>query len=237
VTAPQAAADIVHGVMKKLVELSVEGAKVLDLCVKGDELLEEGTGAVYNKAVKGVKVPKGACARRPDCVRSRRASPGQASRSRRASPSTTPSRTFRRSRACPRRPSRPPRARADARRRSDPQSEIVLAAGDVVKLHLGAHIDGFAAVSAETLVVGASAEAPATGRKADAVRAAWTAAEAAMRAIKVGAKNWAVTDAVGKAAAAWDCKPVEGASSRARRSSTHADRAAQACSRASRRRT
>ena len=46
--------------MKKLVEKSVEGASVLELCLEGDKLLEEGTGAVYNKAVKGVKVPKGA---------------------------------------------------------------------------------------------------------------------------------------------------------------------------------
>ena len=45
--------------MKKLIEHSVEGAKILDLCVKGDELLEEGTGAVFNKPVKGVKVNKG----------------------------------------------------------------------------------------------------------------------------------------------------------------------------------
>lgn len=31
-----------------------------------------------------------------------------------------------------------------------------------------------------------------------------------MRLIKVGNKNWAVTDAVAKVAQAWDCKPVEG---------------------------
>lgn len=55
----QIAADIVHTVMKKLVELSVEGTKVLDLCVEGDRLIEQGTGAVYNKPVKGVKVSKG----------------------------------------------------------------------------------------------------------------------------------------------------------------------------------
>jgi hypothetical protein len=46
--------------MKKLIELSVEGAKVIDLCVEGDKLIEKGTGVVYNKAVKGVKVNKGA---------------------------------------------------------------------------------------------------------------------------------------------------------------------------------
>ena len=55
----QTAAEIVHNVMKKLIELSVEGAKVIDLCVEGDKLLEQGTGAVYNKSVKGAKVPKG----------------------------------------------------------------------------------------------------------------------------------------------------------------------------------
>ena len=32
---------------------------MLDLCIEGDRLLEEGTGAVYNKSVKGVKVSKG----------------------------------------------------------------------------------------------------------------------------------------------------------------------------------
>lgn len=45
--------------MKKLIELSVEGAKVIDLCLEGDKLIESGTGAVYNKSVKGVKVNKG----------------------------------------------------------------------------------------------------------------------------------------------------------------------------------
>lgn len=93
---------------------------------------------------------------------------------------------------------------------SDPLSSQTLAKGDVVKLHVGAHIDGFAAVSAETLVVGASASEPVTGRKADVLKAAWTAAEAAMRLVKIGNKNWAVTDAVSKIAANWDCKPVEG---------------------------
>lgn len=48
--------------VKKLVSLAVEGAKVLDLCVEGDKLIEAGTGAVYNKPVKGVKVSKGASA-------------------------------------------------------------------------------------------------------------------------------------------------------------------------------
>jgi hypothetical protein len=80
----------------------------------------------------------------------------------------------------------------------------------MVKLHIGAQIDGFAAISAETIVVGATPEAPVTGRRADVLKAAWHAAEIAMRTIKVGNKNWAVTEVVGKVASAWDCKPVEG---------------------------
>lgn len=47
-----------HQATKKLVELIVEGAKVYDLCVEGDKLIEQGTGAVYNKGGKG-KVSKG----------------------------------------------------------------------------------------------------------------------------------------------------------------------------------
>jgi len=94
---------------------------------------------------------------------------------------------------------------------SDPLSEQKLAKGDVVKIHLGAHIDGFAAISAETIVVGATLESPVTGRRADALRAAWAAAEIAMRLVRVGNKNSQVSEAVSKVAAAWDCKPVEGA--------------------------
>lgn len=81
-----------------------------------------------------------------------------------------------------------------------------------MKIHIGAHIDGFAAVTAETIVVGATAENPVTGRRADVLKAAYTAAEVAMRLIKVGGKNWAVTEAVGKVAAVWECKAVEGRS-------------------------
>ena len=94
---------------------------------------------------------------------------------------------------------------------SDPSSNQTLAKGDVVKIHLGAHIDGYAAVSAETLVVGASAEEPVTGAKADVIQAAWHAAEVVQRLVKVGNKNWQVTDAVNKVAAAFGCKAVEGA--------------------------
>ncbi|KZV73012.1 proliferation-associated protein 1 [Peniophora sp. CONT] len=172
ITKYKTAGDIVNSVIKALVPKLVEGAKVIDLCVEGDKLLEEGTRGVYNKAVKGVKVPKGIAFPTSISVNNTVAH---------FSPLA-----------------------------SDPSADLTLAKDDVVKLHLGAHIDGFAAVSAETIVVGASAEEPVTGRRADVLKAAYTAAEAAMRLIKVGNKNWQVTETVAKVAAAWDAKPVEG---------------------------
>lgn len=87
---------------------------------------------------------------------------------------------------------------------------LTLAKEDVVKIHAGAQIDGFASVSAETLVVGATAENPVTGPRADAIKAAWTAAEICQRLIKVGEKNWTVTDAISKIALAFGAKPIEG---------------------------
>ena len=68
--------------------------------------------------------------------------------------------------------------------RSEP--DVLLKKGDVVKIDLGAHIDGFVAVSAYTTVVGATAENPATGRAADAVLAAYNASQVALRLLKPG---------------------------------------------------
>ena len=96
--------------------------------------------------------------------------------------------------------------------RSDPLASAALAKDDVVKIHIGAHIDGFASVAAETIIVGATEQAPATGRRADVVKAAWTAAEAAMRLIKVGEKNYGVTEAINKVSKVWNCHAVEGLS-------------------------
>jgi len=79
--------------------------------------------------------------------------------------------------------------------------------GDLLKIDLGCHIDGFIAVAAHTIVVGG---APVTGRKADVMLAAWTAAEAALRLMQPGKKNTEVTDAIAKAASAYQCNAVEG---------------------------
>ena len=58
--------------------------------------------------------------------------------------------------------------------------------GDMVKIDLGAHIDGFIAVVAHTVVVGSSKDNKVKGRAADAIMAAHLASEAALRLVKPG---------------------------------------------------
>ncbi|CAJ2659717.1 unnamed protein product [Trifolium pratense] len=85
--------------------------------------------------------------------------------------------------------------------------ETVFEEGDVVKIDLACHIDGFIAAVAHTHVL---QERPVTGRAADVIAAANTAAEVALRLVKPGKKNQDVTDAIQKVAAAYDCRIVEG---------------------------
>uniref|UniRef100_A0A804UGR2 ERBB-3 BINDING PROTEIN 1 n=1 Tax=Zea mays TaxID=4577 RepID=A0A804UGR2_MAIZE len=85
--------------------------------------------------------------------------------------------------------------------------DAVLEENDMVKIDMGCHIDGFIAVVAHTHVI---ANGPVTGRAADVLAAANTAAEVAMRLVRPGKKNKDVTEAIQKVAAVYDCKIVEG---------------------------
>lgn len=91
--------------------------------------------------------------------------------------------------------------------RDDP---LALAAGDLVKVDLGVHIDGYLATAAHSFVLGA----PAAGRAADAIAACYTAAECVARLVRPGFSTAAVTDAVGRAAAQFGCRAVAGTASR-----------------------
>ena len=62
---------------------------------------------------------------------------------------------------------------------------MVLQDGDVVKIDMGAHIDGFIAVVAHTIIV-SDGKSKITGKKADALIAAHLCAEAALRLVKPG---------------------------------------------------
>lgn len=88
-------------------------------------------------------------------------------------------------------------------------NDVSLKSGDLVKLELGTHVDGYVAISATSFVVGATKDAPATGKKADVILAAYYGAEAAIRTLKVGTAGQTVADTVLKTTAEYQCKPVE----------------------------
>eukprot|EP00475_Leptophrys_vorax_P036434 TRINITY_DN61570_c0_g1_i1.p1 TRINITY_DN61570_c0_g1~~TRINITY_DN61570_c0_g1_i1.p1 ORF type:complete len:391 (+),score=70.38 TRINITY_DN61570_c0_g1_i1:284-1456(+) len=88
--------------------------------------------------------------------------------------------------------------------------ETVLANGDMVKIDLATHIDGFIATAAHTLLVQEDAAAPITGKAADVIAAATTAAEVALRLVRPGKHNKEVTEALEKVAAAYGVHVVEG---------------------------
>eukprot|EP00842_Homolaphlyctis_polyrhiza_P005429 jgi/Hompol1/5888/HPOL_002602-RA len=93
---------------------------------------------------------------------------------------------------------------------SDREAAISLAVGDVVRIQLGAHVDGYIATVAHSLVVGASKSSPVDGRKADVLHAAHSAAQAALHLIAVGETTTKVSDTISKITKQFDCKPVEG---------------------------
>lgn len=79
--------------------------------------------------------------------------------------------------------------------------------GDIVKIDLGCHIDGYITLAAHTVLVGSST---ITGKTADAVQACHAAVEGALRKIKVGATNQEVTATVDAIAKSFGIEPLHG---------------------------
>lgn len=92
--------------------------------------------------------------------------------------------------------------------KSDP--DYTIKDGDLLKIDIGCHVDGYIAVSAHTFVVGASKDNKVKGRKADVILAAYNAAEAALRLLKPKSHNYEITEVIEKVATSFKCKPVEG---------------------------
>ncbi|KAJ3214884.1 putative metalloprotease arx1 [Dinochytrium kinnereticum] len=88
----------------------------------------------------------------------------------------------------------------------------VLKLGDVVKVELGVHIDGYVANLAHTTVLNPRSDQPITGKTADVICAAYYAAEAALRLVRYGARSTDVIEAINQVAAAFNVHPVEGTS-------------------------
>jgi len=91
-----------------------------------------------------------------------------------------------------------------------PEESLTLEEGDVVKINMGVHIDGFIADAATTFILGATAENPASGKKADVILAAKQAIDAAVRKIRVGETNLTLTETIARVAAAYGVNSVEG---------------------------
>lgn len=92
--------------------------------------------------------------------------------------------------------------------RSD--KEVVFNEGDLVKVDLGAHIDGFVAVCAYSFVIGASKDSKIKDRRADAILAAYNSTEAVLRKLKQEVKNDDVTEVIQKVSESFQCQPIQG---------------------------
>nr|WCZ58698.1 proliferation-associated protein 2G4 [Seculamonas ecuadoriensis] len=91
-----------------------------------------------------------------------------------------------------------------------PSDATALNAGDLVKIDLGVHADGFPVIAAQTFVIGHDAANPITGRQADVIAAAYVAADAAVRLLKPGNKSTDIPRIAGKVAESFQCHLVEG---------------------------
>lgn len=87
-----------------------------------------------------------------------------------------------------------------------PDDSTKLKTEDLVKIELGAHIDGFAASAGHTIVVGGKA----TGKAADVLLAAYDAFLAATRSIKEGSLNQEVTAKIAAVCAEYEVEPMQG---------------------------
>jgi curved DNA binding protein len=79
---------------------------------------------------------------------------------------------------------------------------------------LGVHIDGYIAVAAQTFAVpataGNAATTPISGRAADAYAAALISADTALKSLRPGNKNTAITELISKICGQFNVQPVQG---------------------------
>ncbi|KAJ5159618.1 uncharacterized protein N7482_006622 [Penicillium canariense] len=187
------AAQISHKVLEAVTALCVEGEKIVEICQKGDKLLDEEIAKVY----KGKKIAKSI------------AHPTTVSPSSYVTPYTP--------------------LTSDAA-----EAEITLKAGEVVKIQLGAQIDGFGTIVCDMVVIAKkdAANEVVTGREADLILATHYANELLLRLMipqgllvqgtdeekqKAAAQRpptqAQISALVEKVAKAYDCKVVENTTS------------------------
>ncbi|KAJ5900691.1 uncharacterized protein N7473_004761 [Penicillium subrubescens] len=170
------AAQISHKVLEAVTALCLEGEKIVEICQKGDQLLDEEIAKVY----KGKKIAKGI-----------------------SHPTTVSPNSY----VTPYTP-----LVSDAA-----EAETTLKAGEIVKIQLGAQIDGFGTIVCDMLVVAKkdSAKEVVTGREADLILATHYANELLLRLMipQAPPTQAHISSLLEKVAKAYDCKLVENTTS------------------------
>lgn len=92
----------------------------------------------------------------------------------------------------------------------DSEYDMNLQDGDLVKIELGAHIDGFPALVGSSVVVGASKDNPVTGPAANLVHAAHLVSEATLRLLRAGKTSKEVAEIIKKMTSELGVNFVEG---------------------------
>jgi len=87
---------------------------------------------------------------------------------------------------------------------------VILKEGDVVKIDLGVHFDGYISQCAHTIVLGHNPETPITGKVADAICAAYFIGECVQRLLRPGKTNNEITQIIQKICETFHVSPVEG---------------------------
>ncbi|OII76584.1 proliferation-associated protein 2G4 [Cryptosporidium andersoni] len=82
-----------------------------------------------------------------------------------------------------------------------------LKSGDLVKIDMGVHIDGYICVVTHTIVIDTD---NITGKKADVLKAAYVALEAAIRTMKPGNTNTQVTSVMNSVVREFGCSMIQG---------------------------
>lgn len=90
---------------------------------------------------------------------------------------------------------------------SENESSVVLKDGDIVKIELGAHIDGFPILLTHTIIVG---NQQITDKRAKLLQCAHSAAEIALHSMQIGSTNIETSDTIQKVLNAFGLNAVEG---------------------------
>lgn len=91
----------------------------------------------------------------------------------------------------------------------DEEPAVLAKDGDLLKISLGVHIDGYTCTGARSHVVKAGKARGGHGAQADAMAAAFVAADVVKKLLRPGTRRDAITAAIEKVAAHFGCHPVQ----------------------------